>query len=270
MPRAWYDPYGIFPSPKPHRRIRHRRPQSINRFDAIGGNKPSSGCRMAEMAMEFFFYVDNAITESIASMASEWSQTGGLFRPASKIMELSMHGIPWLGGTAMAIFFTESRVAAHLLINLFFGKIRALLLAYFNHMPLFCVRILALLLDLLVVCILKLTFRRPRPRGNRGNMIAEAPYVDQFSFPSGHSSRAAMLTKLLITLTTMELNTKLMVSCFPISLGMSRIMLGRHYFSDVVAGLLIGLVECDIATYFWLSPETCLKIWRFIRREPYE
>lgn len=124
-------------------------------------------------------------------------------------------------------------------------------------------------MDLAVIGILKLIFRRPRPHGNPGNMLAEAPYVDQFSFPSGHTSRATMLAKLLITLTPMDMKTKLLICCFPVSVGVSRMMLGRHYFSDVVAGILIGMIECDIAIYFWLPPETCLTIWRFARREPY-
>lgn len=129
MPRAWYDPYGIFPSPKPHRRIRYRRPQSINRFDAIGGQSVESRSRLVEMAsstMDYLFSIDLAITDYIAAMGNEWSQAGGLFRPTAKILEWSMHGIPWLAAIIIAVFVTDSRVAAHLLINLFFGKLNSI------------------------------------------------------------------------------------------------------------------------------------------------
>lgn len=114
MPRAYYDPYGIFPSPKPHRRIRR---QQHNRFNRIGGEDGSLiHCR----AMDFLWNVDNSITEYFAAMANE--SNGSTFRTIAKIMELSMHGIPWLLGITMGIFLTDNRVAAHLLINLLLGK----------------------------------------------------------------------------------------------------------------------------------------------------
>jgi len=53
-----------------------------------------------------------------------------------------------------------------------------------------------LLFDLTMVGIVKLAVRRDRPAYNRNDQFYDAPVVDKFSFPSGHTSRGSMLTML--------------------------------------------------------------------------
>jgi len=74
---------------------------------------------------------------------------------------------------------------------------------------------------------------------------------DKFSFPSGHSSRAILcsdfLTRQLVLSSTELFSNKmyligsvLFLNVFAYVACLSRLLLNRHYFTDVVAGILIG------------------------------
>lgn len=91
-----------------------------------------------------------------------------------------------------------------------------------------------LILDLIVVGTLKVAVRRNRPSHNRGKMKLGGP-GDFYSFPSGHTTRAFMV-KILMPAHVLWTVAAVSVAC-------SRVVLGRHYVSDVVFGALIGLGE---------------------------
>jgi undecaprenyl-diphosphatase len=91
--------------------------------------------------------------------------------------------------------------------------------------------------------VLKLTFNRPRP-----DVVAHLVHVSSTSFPSGHSLIAAVIYPTLgALLASLSVNrrTKLyyLLSAVFIMLlvGASRMYLGVHYPSDVLAGLSLGL-----------------------------
>ncbi len=98
---------------------------------------------------------------------------------------------------------------------------------------------LALGLTLLsvVVLLLKFSIRRPRPEGDWGQIYRA---TDPHSFPSGHSARAAAIAVMSI-LTGPAWFTTLMLVWAPL-VGLARIRLGVHYISDVVVGMVIGIV----------------------------
>lgn len=65
---------------------------------------------------------------------------------------------------------------------------------------------------------------------------------DKFSFPSGHSSRAILMSNLVVALYSYETKD---VSYFLIILWayltcVSRILLARHHFLDVAVGMING------------------------------
>ena len=98
-----------------------------------------------------------------------------------------------------------------------------------------------ILLDLIVSAILKLAFRRPRPRYDTKDMMLPSK-VDDYSFPSGHASRFGFLLGLVFH------HFFSMIPCFGICLWtililFSRLALGRHYLTDIVAGLFVGCLE---------------------------
>jgi undecaprenyl-diphosphatase len=84
---------------------------------------------------------------------------------------------------------------------------------------------------------LKRTFKRRRPCALEPHCWATLLPPDQFSFPSGHTITAFAVTTALGAFYPMML----VGLCFcAISVALSRIMLGMHFLSDVVAGAAIG------------------------------
>ena len=78
---------------------------------------------------------------------------------------------------------------------------------------------------------------RERPFISFPSIDCGTPPLDRYSFPSGHTLHAAGFQTMLF-LTTPEL--ALTVFPFTVSVATSRIVLGLHYPTDVLAGALIG------------------------------
>ncbi|KAI1723376.1 PAP2 superfamily domain-containing protein [Ditylenchus destructor] len=174
---------------------------------------------------------DAEISRAMAVPSLEFCNGWLDLRTVFLVIEWSVHGIPWLIGVSVATFVAFRH-------NWKFSTQYKLAVLGFG-----------ILLDLGLVGLIKISVRRNRPPYNRDDQIYEAPVADKYSFPSGHSSRAAMLTVFAITLCE---NVSLLylipfAIVFPIVLGTSRIIMGRHYVSDVIAGLTLGCVEAFIA-----------------------
>ncbi|KAK6038859.1 PAP2 family protein [Cooperia oncophora] len=72
----------------------------------------------------------------------------------------------------------------------------------------------------------------------------EAPIADKFSFPSGHTSRAAMLATLwFVLLSAFFPKYRFAAMLMALVVATSRVAMGRHYLSDALGGLLIGWLE---------------------------
>ena len=91
--------------------------------------------------------------------------------------------------------------------------------------------------------VLKQIVQRPRPDGFR--LIAESGY----SFPSGHSMVSMAFFGLLVWMVwtyekdkTMRLVWCTLFSLVIVMVGVSRIYLGVHYASDVLAGFCVSLL----------------------------
>ncbi len=89
--------------------------------------------------------------------------------------------------------------------------------------------------------LLKIIVRRPRPEDI--NIITESG----FSFPSGHAMMSIALYGMLIYFVYKFIKNKglkiflmILLGALILLIGASRIYLGVHYFSDVLAGYLIG------------------------------
>lgn len=111
--------------------------------------------------------------------------------------------------------------------------------------------------------LLKHGFRRPRP----GEDVALAASSD-FGFPSGHVANAVLLYGSLAVLLAGSgaprgvrlvaiLGAALMVSL----VGLSRIGLGAHRFSDVLGGALVGIAWLALCSGAWW-------LWREARIRP--
>jgi undecaprenyl-diphosphatase len=96
---------------------------------------------------------------------------------------------------------------------------------------------LAAILSILLFIWLKRFAARPRPCQIEPHCWATLLPPDQFSFPSGHTMTAfAVATPLLLFYPTLTIG---LLFC-AISIATSRILLGMHFLSDVLAGALIG------------------------------
>ncbi|HEV8370120.1 MAG TPA: phosphatase PAP2 family protein [Pyrinomonadaceae bacterium] len=106
---------------------------------------------------------------------------------------------------------------------------------------------------------LKLTFRRPRPVPFF-NLLAPESY----SFPSGHSLASFCFFGALATILTARINntrinllTWLISGVIVLLIGLSRIYLGVHYTTDVLAGFAAALI--------WIAVIRFLEM-QFVRR----
>jgi undecaprenyl-diphosphatase len=113
----------------------------------------------------------------------------------------------------------------------------------------------ALILDL----TLKHSFRRPRPQ----TFFGPAPHT--FSFPSGHALCSFCFYAVLAGLiaartqsTRLRVAVGLLAAVLVIAIGLSRIYLGMHYPSDVIAGYLAAAI--------WVSTLLVLDRWRINKK----
>ncbi|KAF5935718.1 hypothetical protein HYC85_026847 [Camellia sinensis] len=134
------------------------------------------------------------------------------------------------------------------------------------------------LLDLLFVGLIKHLVRRPRPVYNKDMFLTFS--VDHWSFPSGHSSRVCFvasflcLSSALIGQAITQLRSSrfefvdklfnlvdfydgkavdfvvLVVSLWAVATSVSRVLLGRHFVCDVIAGACLGVVQALLVFHF--------------------
>ncbi len=112
--------------------------------------------------------------------------------------------------------------------------------------------------SVVLILLLKALFARPRPFFEQPLLLE--PY---YSFPSGHAMEAVVLYGMLAYFAVLALRSwraraavVFGTSLLVLLIGFSRMYLGVHYLSDVVAGFAAGGV--------WLS--TCITAMEFVRR----
>lgn len=100
--------------------------------------------------------------------------------------------------------------------------------------------------------VIKILVKRPRPTINP--LVIET----SFSFPSGHTMAATALYLLLLFFlwkSSLPKEIKLFLTIIGIIIilcvALSRIYLGVHYFSDVIAGLCCSISYVLLITYFY-------------------
>ena len=112
-----------------------------------------------------------------------------------------------------------------------------------------------MILDIVIVAVIKAFTRRRRPAYNVDDQYATVKMVDKFSFPSGHSTRAVMLAVMFIVVEPVNLILWLPLAGWSAAVCVSRVLLGRHHILDVVAGVVIGVVQAVIMGWLWRTEE---------------
>ena len=100
---------------------------------------------------------------------------------------------------------------------------------------------------------LKGSTRRPRPCASDARIRAWVAPLDEFSFPSGHTLHAVAFT--LVALAHYPRLAWLLIP-FSASVAASRVVLGLHYPSDVLAATAIGAGVAGLS--LWLVPGVSL------------
>jgi undecaprenyl-diphosphatase len=131
-------------------------------------------------------------------------------------------------------WFLLSGLALIWLLGSPFWKLRAALM------------IVGILLTALVVFIIKFIVRRQRPEGEWGAIYRK---TDPLSFPSGHAARAVMLA--ILALSVGPLWFSVLLAVWAPLVVLARVMLGVHYFSDVLVGAILGIGLGLVITRFY-------------------
>jgi undecaprenyl-diphosphatase len=102
--------------------------------------------------------------------------------------------------------------------------------------------------------LLKMVLARPRPLATYGNDIFVWSQSASPAIPSGHATKSVALVLAFILLVS---NTRILHKAIKIVIGLvaggvciSRIVLGAHYVSDVVAGIGMALVGLPLSMLF--------------------
>jgi undecaprenyl-diphosphatase len=101
---------------------------------------------------------------------------------------------------------------------------------------------------LLLYRLLKRWTRRPRPYRSCPGVIAHVPPLDEFSFPSGHTLHAVSFS--IVALAYFPALAPLLFTLCAL-IAASRVVLGLHYPSDVLAAVAIGSALGGIS--LWLA-----------------
>ncbi len=99
------------------------------------------------------------------------------------------------------------------------------------HMLLLALPVLA------VYKMLKTTTHRVRPYRYSDRILQNVAALDQFSFPSGHTMHAVSFSVVLLQYYPQWM---WLVLPFTLLVALSRLVLGLHYPSDVLAGIVLG------------------------------
>lgn len=108
------------------------------------------------------------------------------------------------------------------------------------------------LFGVLIYRLIKRRTARVRPLHRNHHLLVSILPLDRYSFPSGHTLHAVNFA--------IQLSVLLPVYALPLALlalmiALSRLVLGLHYFSDVLVGALIGaalaLLSLQIQALWW-------------------
>lgn len=112
----------------------------------------------------------------------------------------------------------------------------------------FMIALAAFAIERSVYFSMKNTLKRPRPPAVIPYFFSMVTPADQFSFPSGHTMASFLLATLVIAYMGSE---AFLIVIWAAGVGLSRIILGVHFPTDILAGASLGTFIGYFASW-WL------------------
>ncbi|CAL8343904.1 unnamed protein product [Merluccius merluccius] len=191
---------------------------------------------LCAITLRFLLAVDLWLSKKLGVCACEDSSWGGI-RPLVRLVEVSGHEVPWFIGTLYSLLRGETTGEREIMFNLAF----------------------ALLLDLLLVRAVKRLVRRRNPPQPRSDIFS-AFSVERYSFPSGHASRAGMCARFILVQLADTTAMRVLVLGWAVSVSLSRLLLARHYVTDVGFGLAMGYCQYSVVEKLWVTRDRLLDL----------
>ncbi|XP_077540915.1 polyisoprenoid diphosphate/phosphate phosphohydrolase PLPP6-like [Haemaphysalis longicornis] len=168
--------------------------------------------------------VDELISAHLFLAATETAPLAK-YRKILSTFELSAHCAIWFGGLLfLTWFFSVDRALRTFFLNVF----------------------LALFIDVVLVAVLKAATRRRRPGVSREQYERE-PLSSNLSFPSGFTSRAFLVTLIVVKHSHLFPLFKLPFLLWCMAVAVCKLLMGRQFLGDSLAGVVLGYVE-----YYWI------------------
>lgn len=174
-----------------------------------------------------------------AALADEVMEGGTQAFDDSVLLWMNSHASPWLTGLALDVTALGAGTVVWLV-----AIIASVFLWVSRHRWSAALLWVSILSSGLINAVMKLIFERPRPQ----LFPWRVPYAGLSSFPSGHSMTSmvcyATLAYLIIRLEPtpfLRRFTLAVAALIVLSIGLSRMYLGVHYPTDVLAGFMTGL-----------------------------
>lgn len=112
------------------------------------------------------------------------------------------------------------------------------------------------MLDILTVAgVQKLVKRRGPWEMSPGFLDCVA--MDVYSFPAAHASRAAMVSRFLLSHLVLAVPLRVLLVLWAFLVGLSRVLLGQHHLTDMACGFALGSLHFSLVETVWLPSSVC-------------
>uniref|UniRef100_A0A672G900 Phospholipid phosphatase 7 (inactive) n=1 Tax=Salarias fasciatus TaxID=181472 RepID=A0A672G900_SALFA len=181
------------------------------------------------IAMNSLLAIDICLSKRMGVCASTSSSWGGC-RSMVALLALTGHGITWIIGTIVCLTRSNTLAGQEVLVNL----------------------LLALILDVMTVAGVQRLVKRRGPWEMAPGFL-DCVAMDVYSFPAAHASRAAMVSKFLLSHLVLAVPLRILLVLWAFLVGVSRVLLGKHHLTDMVCGFALGLLHFSLMESVWLS-----------------
>nr|XP_057919754.1 inactive phospholipid phosphatase 7 [Doryrhamphus excisus]XP_057919763.1 inactive phospholipid phosphatase 7 [Doryrhamphus excisus] len=202
------------------------------------GKMPEEDCMQLNpsfkgIAINSLLAIDICLSKRMSVCAYTSSSWGGC-RSMVALLALTGHGLTWIIGTIVCLTRSSTLAGQEVLVNL----------------------LLALILDVMTVAGVQRLVKRKGPWEMTPGFL-DCVAMDVYSFPAAHASRAAMVSKFLLSHLVLAVPLRILLVLWAFLVGMSRVLLGKHHLTDMLCGFALGLFHFSLMETVWLSSNTC-------------